>query len=135
MICNEVWKHACEAWGVSVVAVKWNSGLLMSQGGEHCYYQGRLRDLPESWAAVSTCHGLWWVQHKKCIHNLKYYLPAYMPVFSALHLTDFGFLVFFSGMFSDGFFSYGIEPVHNRSNQVNNELIWVVVVITKIWQI
>uniref|UniRef100_A0A8C5D997 Disintegrin and metalloproteinase domain-containing protein 11-like n=1 Tax=Gouania willdenowi TaxID=441366 RepID=A0A8C5D997_GOUWI len=28
-------------------------------GAEHCYYQGRLRDMPESWAAVSTCHGLW----------------------------------------------------------------------------
>uniref|UniRef100_A0A4W5NAL4 ADAM metallopeptidase domain 11 n=1 Tax=Hucho hucho TaxID=62062 RepID=A0A4W5NAL4_9TELE len=24
-------------------------------GGEHCYYQGRLRGLPESWAALSTC--------------------------------------------------------------------------------
>uniref|UniRef100_A0A3B4YEU2 ADAM metallopeptidase domain 11 n=1 Tax=Seriola lalandi dorsalis TaxID=1841481 RepID=A0A3B4YEU2_SERLL len=33
-------------------------GVLCSQGGEHCYYQGRLRGLPESWAAVSTCHGL-----------------------------------------------------------------------------
>uniref|UniRef100_A0A1A8K5W1 ADAM metallopeptidase domain 11 n=1 Tax=Nothobranchius kuhntae TaxID=321403 RepID=A0A1A8K5W1_NOTKU len=51
-------------------------------GGEHCYYQGRLRGLAESWAAVSTCHGLW-------------------------------------GMFSDGFFSYGIEPVHNRSKQAD----------------
>ncbi|KAF3846023.1 hypothetical protein F7725_003101 [Dissostichus mawsoni] len=30
-----------------------------SMGGEHCYYQGRLRGLPESWAALSTCHGLW----------------------------------------------------------------------------
>uniref|UniRef100_A0A4W5R401 ADAM metallopeptidase domain 11 n=1 Tax=Hucho hucho TaxID=62062 RepID=A0A4W5R401_9TELE len=28
---------------------------LCPQGGEHCYYQGRLRDLPESWAALSTC--------------------------------------------------------------------------------
>lgn len=51
-----------------------------SAGGEHCYYQGRLRDLPGSWAALSTCHGL-------------------------------------SGMFSDGFFSYGIEPVQNGSVQ------------------
>ncbi|XP_031723650.1 disintegrin and metalloproteinase domain-containing protein 11-like isoform X2 [Anarrhichthys ocellatus] len=51
-----------------------------SVGGEHCYYQGRLRGLPESWAALSTCHGL-------------------------------------CGMFSDGFFSYGIEPVHNGSKQ------------------
>uniref|UniRef100_A0A3Q1FIY7 ADAM metallopeptidase domain 11 n=1 Tax=Acanthochromis polyacanthus TaxID=80966 RepID=A0A3Q1FIY7_9TELE len=53
---------------------------LQSVGGEHCYYQGRLRGLKQSWAAVSTCHGL-------------------------------------CGMFSDGFFSYGIEPVHNASNQ------------------
>ncbi|XP_047427587.1 disintegrin and metalloproteinase domain-containing protein 11-like isoform X2 [Mugil cephalus] len=53
---------------------------LQAVGGEHCYYQGRLRGLPESWAAVSTCHGL-------------------------------------CGMFSDGFFSYGIEPIHNTSNQ------------------
>ncbi|XP_029912829.1 disintegrin and metalloproteinase domain-containing protein 11-like isoform X2 [Myripristis murdjan] len=51
-----------------------------SVGGEHCYYQGRLRGLPESWAALSTCHGL-------------------------------------CGMFSDGFFSYGIEPIFNGSNQ------------------
>lgn len=51
-----------------------------SAGGEHCYYQGRLRDLPGSWAALSTCHGL-------------------------------------CGMFSDGFFSYGIEPVQNGSVQ------------------
>ncbi|XP_051243739.1 disintegrin and metalloproteinase domain-containing protein 11-like isoform X1 [Dicentrarchus labrax] len=51
-----------------------------SVGGEHCYYQGRLRGLPESWAALSTCHGL-------------------------------------CGMFSDGVFSYGIEPVNNGSNQ------------------
>uniref|UniRef100_A0A8C2ZUF3 ADAM metallopeptidase domain 11 n=1 Tax=Cyclopterus lumpus TaxID=8103 RepID=A0A8C2ZUF3_CYCLU len=34
------------------------SGALCPQGGEHCYYQGRLRGLPESWAALSTCHGL-----------------------------------------------------------------------------
>nr|XP_057905273.1 disintegrin and metalloproteinase domain-containing protein 11-like isoform X2 [Doryrhamphus excisus] len=53
-----------------------------SVGGEHCYYQGRLRGVPESWAALSTCHGL-------------------------------------CGMFSDGVFSYGIEPVHNNSNEEN----------------
>uniref|UniRef100_A0A3B4VLM3 ADAM metallopeptidase domain 11 n=1 Tax=Seriola dumerili TaxID=41447 RepID=A0A3B4VLM3_SERDU len=67
-------------------------GVLCSQGGEHCYYQGRLRGLPESWAAVSTCHGL-------------------------------------CGMFSDGFFSYGIEPVHNGTNQVNNPWITAVVLL------
>uniref|UniRef100_A0A673API2 ADAM metallopeptidase domain 11 n=1 Tax=Sphaeramia orbicularis TaxID=375764 RepID=A0A673API2_9TELE len=43
-------------------------------GGEHCYYHGRVRGLPGSWAALSTCHGL-------------------------------------QGMFSDGNFSYGIEPL------------------------
>uniref|UniRef100_A0A3B4VQ66 ADAM metallopeptidase domain 11 n=1 Tax=Seriola dumerili TaxID=41447 RepID=A0A3B4VQ66_SERDU len=66
--------------------------LLYTVGGEHCYYQGRLRGLPESWAAVSTCHGL-------------------------------------CGMFSDGFFSYGIEPVHNGTNQVNNPWITAVVLL------
>ncbi|KAG7220617.1 hypothetical protein INR49_017871, partial [Caranx melampygus] len=59
---------------------EWSGAEHGTQGGEHCYYQGRLRGLPESWAAVSTCHGL-------------------------------------CGMFSDGFFSYGIEPVHNGTNQ------------------
>uniref|UniRef100_A0A672YGK6 ADAM metallopeptidase domain 11 n=1 Tax=Sphaeramia orbicularis TaxID=375764 RepID=A0A672YGK6_9TELE len=29
-----------------------------SGSSEHCYYQGRLRGLPESWAALSTCNGL-----------------------------------------------------------------------------
>uniref|UniRef100_A0A673Z8B8 ADAM metallopeptidase domain 11 n=1 Tax=Salmo trutta TaxID=8032 RepID=A0A673Z8B8_SALTR len=54
---------------------------LCPQGGEHCYYQGRLRGLPESWAALSTCLGL-------------------------------------CGMFSDGRFSYGIEPLFDGTNQV-----------------
>ncbi|MEQ2274782.1 Disintegrin and metalloproteinase domain-containing protein 11 [Xenotaenia resolanae] len=60
----------------------YNGKPLQSVGGEHCYYQGRLRGLPESWAAVSTCHGL-------------------------------------CGMFSDGFYSYGIEPVNNASHEDN----------------
>uniref|UniRef100_A0A674EC67 ADAM metallopeptidase domain 22 n=1 Tax=Salmo trutta TaxID=8032 RepID=A0A674EC67_SALTR len=28
------------------------------RGGEHCYYQGIVRDIPESFVALSTCHGL-----------------------------------------------------------------------------
>ncbi|KAG9343966.1 hypothetical protein JZ751_012441 [Albula glossodonta] len=52
-------------------------------GGEHCYYQGVLRGVPGSWAALSTCHGL-------------------------------------RGMFSDGKFSYGIEPAVDGSEQTEN---------------
>ncbi|XP_028672970.2 disintegrin and metalloproteinase domain-containing protein 22 isoform X4 [Erpetoichthys calabaricus] len=29
-----------------------------SKGGEHCYYQGKIRDMPKSFVAISTCHGL-----------------------------------------------------------------------------
>uniref|UniRef100_A0A3B3YJ31 Uncharacterized protein n=1 Tax=Poecilia mexicana TaxID=48701 RepID=A0A3B3YJ31_9TELE len=64
----------------------YNGKPLQFVGGEHCYYQGRLRGLPESWAAVSTCHGL-------------------------------------CGMFSDGFYSYGIEPIHNASQKEGAHLI------------
>uniref|UniRef100_A0A8C9VIX1 ADAM metallopeptidase domain 11 n=1 Tax=Scleropages formosus TaxID=113540 RepID=A0A8C9VIX1_SCLFO len=52
--------------------------------GEHCYYHGQLRDVPASWAALSTCHGLY-------------------------------------GMFSDGKFTYGIEPVLHGSGQVSRD--------------
>uniref|UniRef100_A0A3P8S178 ADAM metallopeptidase domain 11 n=1 Tax=Amphiprion percula TaxID=161767 RepID=A0A3P8S178_AMPPE len=34
------------------------SGFFSLPGGEHCYYQGRLRGFKRSWAAVSTCHVL-----------------------------------------------------------------------------
>uniref|UniRef100_A0AAZ3SAZ7 ADAM metallopeptidase domain 11 n=1 Tax=Oncorhynchus tshawytscha TaxID=74940 RepID=A0AAZ3SAZ7_ONCTS len=61
--------------------VEWNR-VVWNRGGEHCYYQGRLRGLPESWAALSTCLGL-------------------------------------CGMFSDGMFSYGIEPLFDGTNQVS----------------
>ncbi|XP_036937055.1 disintegrin and metalloproteinase domain-containing protein 11 isoform X3 [Acanthopagrus latus] len=54
--------------------------LSQNMGGEHCYYHGRVRGLPGSWAALSTCHGL-------------------------------------RGMFSDGNFSYGIEPVGSGEEQ------------------
>uniref|UniRef100_A0A3B3VFR3 ADAM metallopeptidase domain 22 n=1 Tax=Poecilia latipinna TaxID=48699 RepID=A0A3B3VFR3_9TELE len=35
-----------------------NPTVFCTQGGEHCYYQGRVRDAPRSFAALSTCHGL-----------------------------------------------------------------------------
>uniref|UniRef100_A0A8C1XH06 ADAM metallopeptidase domain 22 n=1 Tax=Cyprinus carpio TaxID=7962 RepID=A0A8C1XH06_CYPCA len=28
------------------------------QGGEHCYYHGKVHDIPKSYVALSTCHGL-----------------------------------------------------------------------------
>uniref|UniRef100_A0A7N8YR53 ADAM metallopeptidase domain 22 n=1 Tax=Mastacembelus armatus TaxID=205130 RepID=A0A7N8YR53_9TELE len=31
---------------------------LLHSGGEHCYYQGKVRDIPHSFVALSTCHGL-----------------------------------------------------------------------------
>ncbi|XP_072522708.1 disintegrin and metalloproteinase domain-containing protein 11 isoform X2 [Salminus brasiliensis] len=54
-----------------------------TQGGEHCYYHGVLRGVKGSWAALSTCHGLW-------------------------------------GVFSDGNFSYGIQPVQHSDKQAPN---------------
>uniref|UniRef100_A0A8D3DJ54 Disintegrin and metalloproteinase domain-containing protein 11 n=1 Tax=Scophthalmus maximus TaxID=52904 RepID=A0A8D3DJ54_SCOMX len=40
-----------------------------SLGAEHCYYQGTLRGFPESWAAVSTCHGLCGVFSDGCTED------------------------------------------------------------------
>ncbi|AWO96604.1 putative disintegrin and metalloproteinase domain-containing protein 22 [Scophthalmus maximus] len=31
---------------------------VITNGGEHCYYQGKVRDCPRSFVALSTCHGL-----------------------------------------------------------------------------
>ncbi|XP_015213426.2 disintegrin and metalloproteinase domain-containing protein 22 isoform X1 [Lepisosteus oculatus] len=31
---------------------------VISKGGEHCYYQGKIRDIPQSFVALSTCHGM-----------------------------------------------------------------------------
>uniref|UniRef100_A0A673A5W0 ADAM metallopeptidase domain 22 n=1 Tax=Sphaeramia orbicularis TaxID=375764 RepID=A0A673A5W0_9TELE len=31
---------------------------VVTNGGEHCYYQGKVRDVPHSFVALSTCHGL-----------------------------------------------------------------------------
>ncbi|MFT7816281.1 disintegrin and metalloproteinase domain-containing protein 22 isoform X2 [Arapaima gigas] len=31
---------------------------VISKGGEHCYYQGKVRGIPGSYVALSTCHGL-----------------------------------------------------------------------------
>ncbi|KAK3515751.1 hypothetical protein QTP70_030192, partial [Hemibagrus guttatus] len=30
----------------------------ITKGGEHCYYHGTVRDIPESFVALSTCHGM-----------------------------------------------------------------------------
>ncbi|KAM4624563.1 disintegrin and metalloproteinase domain-containing protein 11 [Polymixia lowei] len=59
-----------------------------NMGGEHCYYHGRVRGVPGSWAALSTCHGL-------------------------------------RGMFSDGNFSYGIEPVlHDGGEELKDHVVY-----------
>ncbi|KAM9722857.1 disintegrin and metalloproteinase domain-containing protein 22 isoform 2-T2 [Menidia menidia] len=35
-----------------------NGRTVITSGGEHCYYQGNVRDIPHSFVALSTCHGL-----------------------------------------------------------------------------
>ncbi|XP_015248380.1 PREDICTED: disintegrin and metalloproteinase domain-containing protein 22 isoform X2 [Cyprinodon variegatus] len=35
-----------------------NGKIVVTSGGEHCYYQGKIRDVPRSFVALSTCHGL-----------------------------------------------------------------------------
>uniref|UniRef100_A0A8C7F6S9 ADAM metallopeptidase domain 11 n=1 Tax=Oncorhynchus kisutch TaxID=8019 RepID=A0A8C7F6S9_ONCKI len=71
------WTGACCWKGIDHVAC-----VFQTSAGEHCYYHGRLRGVPGSWVALSTCHGL-------------------------------------RGMFSDGNFSYGIEPVLNTGGEVS----------------
>ncbi|XP_041845021.1 disintegrin and metalloproteinase domain-containing protein 22 isoform X1 [Melanotaenia boesemani] len=36
-----------------------NGKAVITSGGEHCYYQGKVRDIPRSFVALSTCHGLY----------------------------------------------------------------------------
>ncbi|KAM9436610.1 disintegrin and metalloproteinase domain-containing protein 22 isoform 3-T3 [Clarias gariepinus] len=31
---------------------------VITKGGEHCYYHGTVQDIPESFVALSTCHGM-----------------------------------------------------------------------------
>uniref|UniRef100_A0A8C9TI42 ADAM metallopeptidase domain 22 n=1 Tax=Scleropages formosus TaxID=113540 RepID=A0A8C9TI42_SCLFO len=48
-----------DAFGRSfVLDVELNHTHMFLQGGEHCYYQGKVREIPESYVALSTCHGL-----------------------------------------------------------------------------
>uniref|UniRef100_A0A8C5BIL4 ADAM metallopeptidase domain 22 n=1 Tax=Gadus morhua TaxID=8049 RepID=A0A8C5BIL4_GADMO len=35
-----------------------NGKAVITKGGEHCYYQGKVRNVPDSFVALSTCHGL-----------------------------------------------------------------------------
>uniref|UniRef100_A0AAX7UPC2 ADAM metallopeptidase domain 22 n=1 Tax=Astatotilapia calliptera TaxID=8154 RepID=A0AAX7UPC2_ASTCA len=35
-----------------------NGKTVITSGGEHCYYQGKVRNIPHSFVALSTCHGL-----------------------------------------------------------------------------
>lgn len=99
------------------------SGWLRLQGGEHCYYQGRLRESPESWAAVSTCHGLWWATSVvftllKNVGSLDFgFLCAPWP--AELFTTPAcSFFLVLRGMFADGVYTYGIEPLSNGSHPV-----------------
>uniref|UniRef100_A0A8C1DRG5 ADAM metallopeptidase domain 22 n=1 Tax=Cyprinus carpio carpio TaxID=630221 RepID=A0A8C1DRG5_CYPCA len=38
----------------------WKNAVCVSEvcGGEHCYYHGKVHDIPKSYVALSTCHGL-----------------------------------------------------------------------------
>uniref|UniRef100_A0A8C7SMJ2 ADAM metallopeptidase domain 22 n=1 Tax=Oncorhynchus mykiss TaxID=8022 RepID=A0A8C7SMJ2_ONCMY len=44
-----------------------NGKAVIFKGGEHCYYQGIVRDIPESFVALSTCHGLHVTEETKYI--------------------------------------------------------------------
>uniref|UniRef100_A0A8C3L5X3 ADAM metallopeptidase domain 22 n=1 Tax=Chrysolophus pictus TaxID=9089 RepID=A0A8C3L5X3_CHRPC len=50
---NQTWFH------IVLWDIPWTHALnFQFQGGEHCYYQGKIRGNPVSFVALSTCHGL-----------------------------------------------------------------------------
>lgn len=52
-------KQSLTGWSVMLWSVPWIYSLnFQFQGGEHCYYQGKIRGNPVSFVALSTCHGL-----------------------------------------------------------------------------
>uniref|UniRef100_A0AAY4CY51 ADAM metallopeptidase domain 11 n=1 Tax=Denticeps clupeoides TaxID=299321 RepID=A0AAY4CY51_9TELE len=63
LICNFFRAHWTGAWVCGVWCVWCVCVCVCSQGGEHCYYHGKLRGVPGSWAALSTCHGLCGEEH------------------------------------------------------------------------
>uniref|UniRef100_A0A8C8ZV48 ADAM metallopeptidase domain 22 n=1 Tax=Prolemur simus TaxID=1328070 RepID=A0A8C8ZV48_PROSS len=49
---------SCEMMWLILVMAKAYVPYFYFQGGEHCYYQGHIRGNPDSFVALSTCHGL-----------------------------------------------------------------------------
>lgn len=56
------WLLGVPPWGAAASAARagWHQGLSPPRqgAGEHCYYQGRIRGQPRSFAALSSCQGL-----------------------------------------------------------------------------